>query len=276
MRTLLLVTTTPTEDMASSGAARRGLLLRRLRTNLGRDFITSRRGAGGRLFHYVIAHDVFAIANALFGNDCWSNEILSSSVIVNEHSGDMHNVSLVCEMKVTVSWPWGSTSSHSNVGYGHGQNRQLGQAHESAGKEAYTDALKRALFIFGNAVGLCLYDAAFLENINRLPAQQRRTLDVPVFSHNSLAEAEQESSLSLASEQDADLEPTDTAAPVSGRDHSPEPPQQRTVCDISLPRALRQSTRRLPPRMSARHRTPAQPAQPVVLSDDFSQLSAFE
>jgi hypothetical protein len=40
------------------------------------------------------------------------------------------------------------------------RNRLLGQAHESALKEAETDAMKRALMTFGNPFGLALYDKA--------------------------------------------------------------------------------------------------------------------
>ena len=44
------------------------------------------------------------------------------------------------------------------VGAGHGIDVDLGQAHESAIKEAETDAMKRALMTFGNQFGLALYD----------------------------------------------------------------------------------------------------------------------
>jgi hypothetical protein len=43
-------------------------------------------------------------------------------------------------------------------GAGHGIDVDLGQAHESALKEAETDAMKRALMTFGNPLGLALYD----------------------------------------------------------------------------------------------------------------------
>ena len=43
-------------------------------------------------------------------------------------------------------------------GAGHGIDRDLGQAHESAIEEAETDAMKRALMTFGNTFGLALYD----------------------------------------------------------------------------------------------------------------------
>jgi hypothetical protein len=44
------------------------------------------------------------------------------------------------------------------TGYGSGIDRDLGAAHESAVKEAETDAMKRALMTFGNPFGLALYD----------------------------------------------------------------------------------------------------------------------
>lgn len=44
------------------------------------------------------------------------------------------------------------------TGAGHGIDGDLGQAHESAIKEAETDAMKRALMAFGKPFGLALYD----------------------------------------------------------------------------------------------------------------------
>src|SRR5712692_11824044 len=45
-------------------------------------------------------------------------------------------------------------------GVGHGSRATLGEAHESALKQAETDAMKRALATFGNLFGLALYDKA--------------------------------------------------------------------------------------------------------------------
>jgi recombination DNA repair RAD52 pathway protein len=44
------------------------------------------------------------------------------------------------------------------MGSGHGIDVDCGLAHESAVKEAETDAMKRALMTFGNPFGLALYD----------------------------------------------------------------------------------------------------------------------
>jgi hypothetical protein len=48
--------------------------------------------------------------------------------------------------------------SREGSGVGHGTGATLGEAHESALKEAETDAMKRALTTFGNLFGLALYD----------------------------------------------------------------------------------------------------------------------
>jgi hypothetical protein len=44
------------------------------------------------------------------------------------------------------------------TGAGGGFGQDMGEAHESAIKEAETDAMKRALMTFGNPFGLALYD----------------------------------------------------------------------------------------------------------------------
>ena len=61
-------------------------------------------------------------------------------------------------MRITVGEGTGAQSIREGCGAGHGIDTDLGQAHESALKEAETDAIKRALMTFGNAFGLALYD----------------------------------------------------------------------------------------------------------------------
>ena len=59
--------------------------------------------------------------------------------------------------KVSVIADLGAVTRE-DFGAGHGYDMDLGLAHESAIKEAVTDALKRALRSFGNVFGLALYD----------------------------------------------------------------------------------------------------------------------
>ena len=61
-------------------------------------------------------------------------------------------------MRITVGEDSGAQLIREGCGAGHGIDTDLGQAHESALKEAETDAMKRALMTFGNAFGLALYD----------------------------------------------------------------------------------------------------------------------
>lgn len=57
------------------------------------------------------------------------------------------------------------------IGAGHGIDADLGLAHESAVKEAETDAMKRCLMTFGNPFGLALYDKT-QANVAEAPPEQ--------------------------------------------------------------------------------------------------------
>jgi len=56
-------------------------------------------------------------------------------------------------------------TSHEDVGYGSGENPRKGAAIEKAKKEAVSDARKRALRLFGDALGNCLYDKSYLSRL---------------------------------------------------------------------------------------------------------------
>src|SRR5262249_21642672 len=58
-------------------------------------------------------------------------------------------------------------------GSGMGTGSSPGEAHETAVKEAETDATKRALVTFGNAFGLCLYDREQKQVRRRRKAQNQ-------------------------------------------------------------------------------------------------------
>lgn len=94
-------------------------------------------------------------ANRIFGYGNWSYEIntlvMACQPTTNEKGN--HSVTYQCQIKVSVGGV-----VREDVGYGSGHSKNIGDAHESAGKEAVTDALKRALRTFGNPFGLALYD----------------------------------------------------------------------------------------------------------------------
>ena len=58
-----------------------------------------------------------------------------------------------------------------DVGFGTGIAKEYAGAHESAGKEAVTDGLKRAFRTFGNQFGNALYDKS-QKNVDRSSQQQ--------------------------------------------------------------------------------------------------------
>lgn len=134
-----------------------------------------------RGFDYVEGWHMIAEANRIFGFDGWSRETVSFSCVtekereVGRDKAHGWGVTYVAKVRVTVG-----TLTREGCGTGHGIDRDLGQAHESAIKEAETDAMKRALMTFGNPFGLALYDkdkANVVDEAPRLSAPANAALD---------------------------------------------------------------------------------------------------
>lgn len=114
-----------------------------------------------RGYDYVESWHAEAEANRIFGFGGWSSTILDAKCVVERErklgSGnnqyDGWGVSYIATVRVTVDGV-----ERDGVGAGHGMDKDLGLAHESALKEAASDAEKRALKTFGNQFGLALYD----------------------------------------------------------------------------------------------------------------------
>jgi DNA recombination protein Rad52 len=114
----------------------------------------------GKYGEYVDGHHVVSEANRIFGFDGWAYEItmlvMCSRVECNDSRGNPQvRVGYRCTVKATVA---GVTREGAAVGTGMAKPENEADAHESAVKEAETDALKRALRSFGNTFGLALYD----------------------------------------------------------------------------------------------------------------------
>jgi DNA recombination protein Rad52 len=104
---------------------------------------------------YLEGWHVINEANRIFGFGGWSYEILSLKQACEPTKNQNNNnvVAYICTVSVSVG-----DVTRQDVGYGSGFDKNLGDAHEGATKEAVTDALKRALRTFGNQFGLALYD----------------------------------------------------------------------------------------------------------------------
>lgn len=125
---------------------------------LDRSAVKQRKQAGTSL-SYVEGWHVISEANRIFGFGNWMRETVEIKCVaererkIGERQREGFGVTYTAKVRVTVG-----DVVREGVGAGHGIDADLGQAHESAIKEAETDAMKRALITFGNPFGLALYD----------------------------------------------------------------------------------------------------------------------
>lgn len=117
------------------------------------------RQQGGSKVSYIEGWHVIAEANRIFGFDNWTRETIDIRCVsekereIGQQKHPGWGVTYICKARVIVGGV-----AREGCGAGHGIDRDLGQAHESAIKEAETDAMKRAFMTFGNPFGLALYD----------------------------------------------------------------------------------------------------------------------
>ena len=117
------------------------------------------RSQAGRSLAYLEGWQAIAEANRIFGFDGWQRETIAvQCVSERERTLGSSNragwgVTYTARVRISVG-----DVIREGSGAGHGIDADLGQAHESALKEAETDAMKRALMTFGNPFGLALYD----------------------------------------------------------------------------------------------------------------------
>jgi hypothetical protein len=122
------------------------------------------RSQAGRSLAYLEGWQAIAEANRIFGFDGWQRETIALRCVsqaerpigargTSREQKPGWGVTYTCRVRIRVG-----DVIREGCGAGHGIDVDLGQAHESALKEAETDAMKRALMTFGNPFGLALYD----------------------------------------------------------------------------------------------------------------------
>jgi DNA recombination protein Rad52 len=122
------------------------------------------REQGRSQVSYLEGWQVIAEANRIFGFDGWQRETVAlrcvnqSERTIGRDQRPGWGVTYTARVRITVGESTGAQLIREGCGAGHGIDTDLGQAHESALKEAETDAMKRALMTFGNPFGLALYD----------------------------------------------------------------------------------------------------------------------
>jgi len=135
-----------------------------LKAKLDPSYVATRKQAGREL-SYIEGWHAISEANRIFGFDGWHRETVELKetsrdlVTVPGYGGkpdyDQWRISYIAKVRITVG-----DIVREGTGYGSGMAKPeaIGDAIESAVKEAETDAMKRALMTFGNPFGLALYD----------------------------------------------------------------------------------------------------------------------
>lgn len=128
---------------------------------------------------YIEGWHAMAEANRIFGHFEWSYSV-KECVCVHQGAREIgqakkpgFGVTYTAKVNVVALG-----AEREDFGAGHGYDVDCGLAHESAIKEAVTDALKRALRSFGNPFGLALYDKS-RENVG---------VDLPPFNPQACAD----------------------------------------------------------------------------------------
>jgi DNA recombination protein Rad52 len=122
------------------------------------------REQGRNKVSYLEGWQVIAEANRIFGFDGWQRETIAVECVnqsersIGRDGRSGWGVTYTARVRITVGATDAGPVIREGSGAGHGIDIDLGQAHESAIKEAETDAMKRALMTFGNPFGLALYD----------------------------------------------------------------------------------------------------------------------
>jgi DNA recombination protein Rad52 len=132
------------------------------------------REQGRAKVSYLEGWQAIAEANRIFGFDGWQRETIAVQCVAERERtlGSSNRagwgVTYTARVRITVG-----DVIREGSGAGHGIDVDLGQAHESAIKEAETDAMKRALMTFGNPFGLALYDKQQREVTNTVAPPPR-------------------------------------------------------------------------------------------------------
>jgi DNA repair and recombination protein RAD52 len=153
-----------------------------LKYNLDGNRVKTRQ-QGNISLAYLEGYDIIDTANFAFGFGNWSYHV-STLEQVSEEINEKQNKVIGYKAIVAVTVYDVHHKSHitrEDVGYGTGIARDYASAHESGGKEATTDGLKRALRTFGNQFGNALYDKS-QKNVDH--HQQAKQVQQPQSTHN--------------------------------------------------------------------------------------------
>ena len=155
--------------------------------------VVSYREKGNIQLAYLESWYVINAANRIFGFGGWSSETIQLDCV----QSDEFCVTYIAKVRVTIG-----DVIREGVGAGHGKGKSvnLGDKHESAVKEAESDARKRAFMQFGSQFGLSLYDRT---KAWKNPKQDRTpvsTQNLTVVAKDAILKADTRQRLDLCAE----------------------------------------------------------------------------
>lgn len=152
--------------------------------------LVSKRDQAGKTFSYLESWAVLHEMNQIFGHTGWASNIEEIKLVLNETFTNEkdgrtgYRVAYTAQVTVNILSEEGGTKHfhagcyHTDVGYGDGTSYEhAGKAHESAIKEAVSDASKRAIRHLGGRMGLYLYDKS-QKNVIDYSKQAKQLLNV--------------------------------------------------------------------------------------------------
>eukprot|EP01138_Halocafeteria_seosinensis_P008046 gb/GECG01008222.1/.p1 GENE.gb/GECG01008222.1/~~gb/GECG01008222.1/.p1 ORF type:complete len:350 (+),score=70.57 gb/GECG01008222.1/:1-1050(+) len=127
---------------------------------------------GGKQVAYVANDIVISKANEIFGYNGWKCEIKGIFTDFSEQNKNgAWNIGISAHMRVTLS----DGAFHEDIGWGACENvRNREKAIEKAKKQAITDARKRCLRLFGDALGNCVRNEDYQKEVFQTNRQQRQ------------------------------------------------------------------------------------------------------
>ncbi|ELQ74625.1 DNA repair and recombination protein RAD52/RAD22 [Trachipleistophora hominis] len=145
-----------------------------LNKKLGPEYISYRQAFNNTHIAYIEGWTAINIANRIFGYNGWSSKLKQITIDYIDECNQRYSVGVSAVVRVLLS----DGAMREDVGFGSADNQRVkSQAIEKAKKEAVTDALKRALRQFGNALGNCCYDKEFLRHVRSVKRQDEQVLN---------------------------------------------------------------------------------------------------
>lgn len=139
-------------------------IIERLKQPLDKTRVKHRQGGGGMSLAYIPGYDAIDRANELFGYGQWGYDLISNELVnVIGESGEILGGYYAARVRLTVAGCVPITEEGVCPIQAARNPRAQIDAHDMARKGAVTDAMKRALRIYGDQFGNSLYDTDLVD-----------------------------------------------------------------------------------------------------------------